>query len=83
MLQIMANNSTFLEGEKNLNPPSLRLHYNNNTSFLEGEKNLNSPSLYLHYIGRVVFHFLEAQEVSPVFSAFLQRVYLKYSTECD
>lgn len=56
----------------------LQIKANNSTSLLEGEKNLNSPSLHLHCIERLGFHFLEAQEVSPVFSAFLHRVHLKF-----
>lgn len=55
----------------------LQIMANNSTSLLEGEKDLNSPSLHLHCVERVVSHFLEAQEVSPVFSAFLHRVHLK------
>lgn len=55
----------------------LQIMANTSTSLLEVEKNLNHPSLHLHCIERVVFHFLEAHEVSPVFSAFLHRVYLK------
>lgn len=55
----------------------LQIMANNSASLLEGKKNLNPPSLHLHCFERVVFHFLEAQEVSPVFSAFLHRLYLK------
>lgn len=48
----------------------LQIMANTSTSLLEVEKNLNHPSLHLHFIERVVFHFLEAHEMSPVFSAF-------------